>query len=289
MAIHEINRVKPSAAKLEDYEMEHIPLNSLKIDRSYQRELNHDRVKRMVKTFSPALVLPFAVNMRTNGELFTVDGQHRTAMLVALGKGDAEVPCALYYGLTIAEEAWLFDELNKRQAKLTPLQQFRGGVAAGDAVAMAINQAAEDAGFVINPDRRGREGSNIPAVASLKHVRSQYGMGGLAKTLHLIAATWGTEHGPSGDIIKHVADFIYRYESRFDVNRFVRVFGGIDTIALTKEVKVNKVTGGMDFDTAWNFKLTEIYNKNIRAQNRLPTILELRARQRPDQKGARYE
>lgn len=282
-----IRRVKPSDEKLESYTMEHLPLNTLQIDRSYQRELDHARVKGMVDTFSPALLLPFAVNIRDDGSSVTVDGQHRTAMLAALGKGDARVACAVYRGLTVEEEAWLFDELNKRQKKLTPLQQYRGAVAAGQGWALEIKSAVESAGFVIRPEQRDLSRSNIPGIAALKKARKQYGHDRMTKALHLIADTWGTEHGPCADIILYVTDFIYRYEGTFNVKRFVRMFSKIDPAMMTKEVKVNKVSGGMSFETAWNFKLVETYNKGAREDHQLPTIIELRA-QRSAAKGIRH-
>lgn len=277
--LREIVRRKPAEDKLESYTMEHLPLNSLEIDRSYQRELDHVRVEQMAKDYSPSLLLPFAVNIRRDGSRFTVDGQHRTAMLAKLGKGDGRVACAVYRGLTVEEEAWLFDELNKRQKKLTPLQQFRGAVAAGDPEALAIKEAVESAGFAIRPEQRDLSRSNVPGVAALKRVRRQYGEDRVAQVMHLLAATWGTEHGPSADIIQYVADFIYRYEGKFNVKRFVRVFSKVDPTALIAQVKVNKVSGGMDFLTAWNFKLTEIYNKGAKEEHKLPNLIELRAQQ----------
>lgn len=277
--LREITRRKPSDAKLENYTMEHRPLRMLNIDRSYQRELDHARVKQMIRDYSPSLLLPFAVNIRADGTEFTVDGQHRTAMLAGLGKSDANVACVVYRGLTIEEEAWLFDELNKRQKKLTPLQQYRGAVAAGDSEALAIKADVEGAGFVIRPEQRDLSRSNISGISALKRVRKQYGTDHLPKTLGLIAATWGNNHGPSADVVLHVADFIYRYEGHFNVKRFARIFAKEDPSFLTAQVKVNKVSGGMDFLTAWNFKLVEIYNKGLRDDQKLPNLLELRANQ----------
>lgn len=277
--LREIIRRKPSDEKLESYTMEHLPLRELQIDRSYQRELDIVRVENMAKTYSPALLLPFAVNIRADGSKFTVDGQHRTAMLAKIGKSDSNVACAVYRGLSVEEEAWLFDELNKRQKKLTPLQQFRGAVAAGDPEALEIKAAVESAGFVIRPEQRDLSRSNVPGVASLKRVRKQYGHDRVAQVMNLIAATWGTEHGPSAEIILYVADFIYRYEGKFAPKRFARVFAKVDPATLVSQVKVNKVSGGMDFLTAWNFKLVETYNKGARDEHKLPNLIELRAQQ----------
>lgn len=275
--LREIIRRKPSDEKLESYTMEHLPLNELEIDRSYQRELDIVRVEEMARTFSPFLLLPFAVNIRGDGSKFTVDGQHRTAMLAKIGKSDSIVACAVYRGLTVEEEAWLFDELNKRQKKLTPLQQFRGALAAGNPDALEIKSIVEDAGFAIRPEQRDLSRSNIPGVAALKGAQKQYGRDRLAQTLQLIAATWGTDHGPSAEIIHYVGDFVYRYEGQFNVKRFVRVFSKVDPATIVAQVKVNKASGGMDFLTAWNFKLTEIYNRGAKEEHKLPNIVELRA------------
>lgn len=285
--LREIIRKKPSAEKLESYTMEHLPLNTLQLDRSYQRELNHAWVKKMARKFSPMLLNPLTVNIREDGSRFTVDGQHRTALLLEVGKGDIDVACIVHRGLSIEEEAWLFDELNKNQRKLTPLQQYRGAVAAGDPEALEIKAAVEGAGFVIRPEQRDLSRSNIPGIAALKKVRSQYGHDRISQVLHLIAATWGHTHGPSADIIQYVADFIYRYEGSFNVRRFVRVFSKVDPAQLSSQVKVNKVSGGMDFLTAWNFKLVEIYNKGAREEHKLPNLIELRAG-RVGNKGIRH-
>lgn len=276
--LREIKRVRPDAQKLESYTMGHLPLNTLQVDRSYQRDLDHVRVKSMAKDFSPMMLLPFAVNIRTDGSRYTIDGQHRTGMLHELGKGNIDVACAIYHGLTVEEEAWLYDELNKTQKKLSPLEQYRGGLAAGDPVIAEINQAVNQAGFVVRTEQRDLSRSNISGVASLRRVRKQHGTNHLYKTLQLIAETWGTNHGPSSQIINAVADFLHIYEGSFRPERFRRVFTKENIGVLSNQVKVIKVNGGLDEKVAWNLKFVEIYNKGANESVRIPTIIEIKAR-----------
>lgn len=275
--LRSLTKRRPSQEALSSYTIDPLALSSMQIDRTYQRELNSARVTRIVDSYSPALMLPIVVNVRASGETFIVDGQHRQAALIQLGRFDAQVACIVHRSMTLEEEAWLFDHLNKLQQKLTPLQQYRGGIAAGDQVALDIKAVVEIAGFVIRPEQRDLSRNNIPGIAALKKVRKQHGIDHLRKALGLIAATWGTDHGPSADLIVNVGEFVYLYEGSFSVKRFVRAFGRVKPEAMKEEAKVMKVRGGLKLETAWNFKIIEHYNKGLKDENKLPNEIEMRA------------
>lgn len=63
-----------------NYEYKQVNSAFIVIDEDYQRELDQNRVKRIVANFNPDLVNPIKVSYR-NGKYYVFDGQHTLAAL----------------------------------------------------------------------------------------------------------------------------------------------------------------------------------------------------------------
>ena len=84
----------------------------LVVDKAYQREIQQDRVKRIVANFNPALVNPIKVSHR-DGRYYVFDGQHTLASLRMQNHSPSlMVDCKVYEGLSQEDEARLFAEQN---------------------------------------------------------------------------------------------------------------------------------------------------------------------------------
>ena len=95
-----------------NYEYKQVNSAFIVIDEDYQRELDQNRVKRIVANFNPDLVNPIKVSYR-NGKYYVFDGQHTLAALKMRNGGkDLMVECKIYRGLSEADEAILFSEQN---------------------------------------------------------------------------------------------------------------------------------------------------------------------------------
>jgi hypothetical protein len=182
-----------------------VRLADLKVDGTYQRELDETRVQRIVDEFNPALLGALEVSQR-NGKFAVFDGQHRLAALKALGKDTA--PCIVHEGLSVAEEAALFVQLQTQRKALSPYDRFRARLRAGEPAAIEIQQIAKDRGYTIV---RGGHDRQIGAVASLDRVYARGGGDLLDKALSWIATYQGEPKGTDGALIEGFAIAIQKY------------------------------------------------------------------------------
>ena len=99
----QFNDKKYKELRIESTQLE-IPRNT------YQRELNTDRVHKIVKQFDERVANEPKVSYR-DGRYYVFDGQHTIAARVERNGGKPlMILCKVYYGLTEKEEARLFAE-----------------------------------------------------------------------------------------------------------------------------------------------------------------------------------
>lgn len=72
-----------------NYEYKQVNSAFIVIDEDYQRELDQNRVKRIVAKFNPDLVNPIKVSYR-NGKYYVFDGQHTLAALKMRNGGSSD-------------------------------------------------------------------------------------------------------------------------------------------------------------------------------------------------------
>src|SRR5690242_16192920 len=78
-----------------------------------ERKYNARRAKRIAQTIDPDALGVLYVSKRRDGTYVVIDGQHRRGAFIELGWGDQKMPCHVYHGLTLADEARLFAEFNE--------------------------------------------------------------------------------------------------------------------------------------------------------------------------------
>lgn len=120
--------------------LEWVPLNLLRIDRSYQRSLS-DRsirlIRRMVERFDWARMKALSVLERADGTFEVLDGQH-TAIAAMTHGGLNALPCLICASRDTKGAAAAFVDLNRERVALTALQVFWAEVAAGDELATEV-------------------------------------------------------------------------------------------------------------------------------------------------------
>jgi hypothetical protein len=141
-----------------------------------------------------------AVSMRGDGTRIAVDGQHRLALLDAIGVPDAEVKCEVFKDLTLAQEAALFIGLNASRT-VRPVSLFLAKVTMGDQLSTDILRIVEDCSWTITPNP-GRGVLNcVKALIRLHSTDiTRNGMGGfepraLRDTLTVLTNAWGQQDG----------------------------------------------------------------------------------------------
>jgi hypothetical protein len=150
-----------------------------------------------------------------------LDGQHRITLLHAVGWGDQKVQCRVYIGLEKRDEAELFLGLNDNR-RVGTVYRFLAAVAAGDAVAVAINRAVKRAGWKVH-DQKGD--GKIVAVRSLEkiyHGDNRLGLEGgievVEQVLQIITEAWGYQpDAANGDVMHGLGLLLQRHGAGLDM------------------------------------------------------------------------
>lgn len=86
-------------------------VDQLKIDHTYQRPADPYHIEAIANQFDLKKLFRIAVNKRTNGSYWILDGQQRVSAIKLLG-GNYMIDCVVYHLATIEEEAALYYHLN---------------------------------------------------------------------------------------------------------------------------------------------------------------------------------
>lgn len=191
----------------------------LHVDLDAQRKLRPGWVEARKNAFDPDAFGYIVVNLRANGEYYVIDGQHRTALLTAIGYQDQKVPCELFEGLTKAQEAAIFLVRNDR-VSVRVFDKFRIRLTKGDEDVADMYRIVRAHGLTID-DQLGE--GHITAVAALERVYNGLGLSRhavpntLAQTLRTITEAWGKDpKALDGAILEGVGYVCMRYNGTMD-------------------------------------------------------------------------
>lgn len=249
-----------------------IALVDLFIDRTYQRELDEARAKKIADNMRPEILGEIAVSDRGNGKFAIVDGQHRYHALCLLGycKPGATVVCRVFVGRSVEEEAMTFAYLggfgNTRRA-LNAFSLWKARVAGREPIAMDITAIARKRGLTID------EGKKKHTISAVRTVESIYNAGNLAETLDA-AKSWAngdanTSEFYDGEVMRALSSALREYDALTPAMLSKRL-GGIRPNRLVVNIKE------MVKQTRWSAHLAACvvirnqYNSGLAKKNRLP-------------------
>lgn len=121
-----------------------IPVHLLRLDESYQRNIDRAHVNELAANWSANECEPLVVNWPDDGVadgMYVVDGQHRMAAATALGI--AALPCKIFHKMTKEWEALTFAEQGNRVRIVNTFAKFKALCYAGNAVALATKEACK--------------------------------------------------------------------------------------------------------------------------------------------------
>lgn len=123
--------------------------SDLLIDYRYQREnVKNHKVLQFASRWSWIACGCLTVVDRGEEGLFVVDGQHRK--LAADKRSDINtLPCLVYRGLPIQQEAMTFVTMNNTRSSVDSLGRFKAKLVAGETIATGIKQMISAAGYRI--------------------------------------------------------------------------------------------------------------------------------------------
>lgn len=204
-----------------------LPAASLFVDHAYQRPLDMPRAKNMAKEWDPRLVGIIDVSDRGEQEdgprYAVIDGQHRWA--AAALNNTPTLVVNVHTGLTVAEEARLFDRLNRERRRITTWDHWNARKAAGDRTVTAIERTVTALGLTIDSAPRA---GHVRCTATLEKLHKLGGTKLIHNTLTLVVDVWGRDvagfdaplvHG-IGLVLHHLRDAVETnrlYEAMLDV------------------------------------------------------------------------
>lgn len=123
------------------------------VDITYQRACDSLRARSMARDWNPRLVGIVEVSDRGPTSLpryAIIDGQHRWAAAQRLDPRPMLV-ANVHVGLTVADEAKLFDQLNRARKKVNVFEHYKARLASGDWIIGRIQAARRPADGPPNP------------------------------------------------------------------------------------------------------------------------------------------
>jgi len=206
------------------YTVEEIPVGQLAVDRRVQRStLDTLRVERMIHKYNPDAVGVLHVSRRDTGEIVVLDGQHRREVLLRRFGAEQVATCHVFTGLTLAEEAEIFLDLNTTN-KPTIIDKFNVRVTAEGPEAVAINEILKSYGWQVS---RNRGNFHCGAVGVYEKmytlgVKSGHEPNTLQAAVMVVTRAWGGDpYGMQAVIIEGIGRVIHDYNSKVQLDHMV--------------------------------------------------------------------
>jgi len=190
-----------------------LPLNRLEIDLNYGRSPNELKVRAMAHDFSEAAAGVLMVSHRYSLDRYVLmDGGHRCAAMRL--SGYTEALCSVYEYLSIENEAAIWVLCNSRRKNPSGLEMFKAALVEQQPQAIAINEAAQEAGCII-PGRFAGSTRSPNVINAVGALQAAYRLGGKASvrdTLDLLLTTWPDDRDATiGSMIGGMAMFLSKY------------------------------------------------------------------------------
>lgn len=261
-----IKKVSESEASFSSLNSE-IKVDDLVIDLSYQRYPNENKVNEIVKNFDMDAVGVIICSMRDDGTLAVLDGGHRVAALRMLGLNDSTVNCLVYFGLSIEDEANIFNMMNDNRTKPKTNDLFKAKVVAKDADSVALNKIFEKHKLSVL-DRPANNG--IRAIGTISKIFKKYGGNVVDDTLHVLKNAFDSHSSSFTDVaIMAVSKILYIYKD-IDKKRLTNALKNQHTAALwaNNGATLSAQISPKDRSVGMAVLLVKDYNKKLKI-NRL--------------------
>jgi hypothetical protein len=191
------------------FDLKEIEVSKLKIEKRYQRRPNENRWKAMARAFDLRLIGAIVVSFR-DGVYYCVTGQHR--MLAARHAGVATLPAVILYGLTLEDEAEIFEKNATTTKAIAPIDVHRARLASKDLAATAVDKIIRAHGHVFASGGGGRSDH----LAAIRACYKLHEMAVLDDVLSVIGVAWKREDSYvdgalKGGVMRAIGEFLQRF------------------------------------------------------------------------------
>ena len=234
-----------------------LPLSKLNIGK-YQKDLNIERVKRIVEKFDIHRMRPIEVSYRDD-EYWVFDGQHRANAYYLMGL--TEIPAVIHKGLTYQDEAYLFARQQEDVGSVNTNHKWNALVEAKDPEAMEIIKLCKDWGFAIL--QHNNKGNNIKCVKTLQDLYRELGPEKLGTILMCIKNAWMyMDHSTDVAIIGGIARLVKAFPYKFDFKRLETALSSTTPKLILRDMedKHHSVRGE---SRRAAYQILDLYNKGL--------------------------
>lgn len=187
-----------------------VPLDKIKVNPAAQRELKQARVDHLVAHLDLDQIGNPVLNER-DGSFYVIDGQHRIEALRQFGFTNEVIQCWVHVGLTEAEEADRFLQINDTLT-VEAHAKYRAAVNAGRETECEIERVVRLNGCVVSKDKLP---GAIAAVGTLRRIYGRSGSAILGRTLRIASGAYG-DVGLSAEVIDGLGLLCQRYNGDLD-------------------------------------------------------------------------
>ncbi|AZV00767.1 hypothetical protein SEA_KIKO_43 [Gordonia phage Kiko] len=223
-----------------------IKVEDLFADPTYQRELDVNRAKAMAHTWDPRLVGVIDVSDRgdtspNSPRYAIINGQHRWKAAQSVDPAMVLV-CNVHTGLTVAEEAQLFWDIDRKTKSLQVWDRWYARRAAGEPRVVAIDATASAFGLTVThlPGP-----ASIQCFAALEYVYTNMDPEALRAALEFIGDVWpGDTAARHALVVKGIAHLLWEYADDLDSGRLADALSEITPKQLVARAKESSATSG---------------------------------------------
>lgn len=240
-----------------------LPLSKLEMGK-YQKDLNIERVKRIVEKFDIHRMRPIEVSYR-DGKYWVFDGQHRANAYYLMGL--TEIPAVVHRGLTYQDEAYLFARQQEDVGAVNTNHKWNALSEAGDPETMDITKLCKDWGFTVL--QRNNRGNNIKCVKTLRDLYHEFGPTKLGTILMCIKNAWMyMDHSTDVAIIGGISKLVRVFPDQFDYNRLQDILSMTTPKMILRDME-DRHHGVRGEARRAAYQILDLYNKGLTKRNKL--------------------
>ncbi|WDZ77927.1 ParB N-terminal domain-containing protein [Ensifer adhaerens] len=241
-----------------------VPVDLIRVDHNYQRELRPTRVAQILREFNWAHFQPIMLAEQADGTFTVFDGQHRVAAARAHPEVK-EVPAAVVKLEQSCDEAGAFLGVNVNRTAVSTVEKYHAGIEAGDADMMAVCAVLEEAGCAVVDAIGLKPAANkTAAVTAVSRAIKNYGDKAVSEACKTLVDAWPQDTGALNGVMIQGLARLFKNNKRFiSRERMTAKLRVKDRKILTSDAETIRKIGGGDATTNVAKALVEIYNKGL--------------------------
>ncbi|OOK65270.1 hypothetical protein BZL29_7711 [Mycobacterium kansasii] len=254
----------PQAAANAGGYIDAVRVDELFVDESYQRAVDLGRARKLAAGWDRRLAGVIEISDRgpdRSPRYAVIDGQHRWEA-ARLRDPQASMVARVHEGLTVAEEARLFDRLNRERRRPSTWDHWQARKASGDPEVLAIERIVTGVELQIH---HAPKAGNVRCTATLEKLFALGGAELIRDTLELIFQVWDLRMDAYDAPIVHGIGLIQHYlRDRIDPERLADTLLGVVPPALRTHAAAlgETLTGTAGVRMATTIMV--LYNRNRR-------------------------